>query len=141
MVASAVGYGVQHESLTAQAETTLSGIEQLIDEVQHSTNPYTILEIVPDNQAAEIGYLIPGEEPAISDYDENTGEARFQATIANYKSSDKVNYVIPADVYLVITMNATLTMSASTRSSTLRTLLRAPITANTVKALHSPRTL
>ncbi len=40
-----------------------------------------------------------GGQPAVqAKYDENTGEARFLATIRNYKSSDYVNYVIPADV-------------------------------------------
>ena len=31
-------------------------------------------------------------------YDENTGEARLQATVRNYQSTDRVNYVIPAEV-------------------------------------------
>ena len=33
-------------------------------------------------------------------YDENTGEARFQVTIRNYKSTAKDNYIIPADVMI-----------------------------------------
>ncbi len=33
-------------------------------------------------------------------YDENTGEARFQVTIRNYKSTTKDNYIIPADVMI-----------------------------------------
>ena len=43
-------------------------------------------------------YGLAGTDPVRARYDENTGEARFQATLRNYKSPDKTNYVIPADV-------------------------------------------
>ncbi len=41
-----------------------------------------------------------GGHPAVqAKYDENTGEARFLATVLNNKSDYSVNYVIPADVW------------------------------------------
>ena len=43
-------------------------------------------------------YNLGGLPSVRAKYDENTGEARFQATVRNYKSNDKTNYVIPADV-------------------------------------------
>ncbi len=33
-------------------------------------------------------------------YDENTGEARFQATIRNYQPANTPNYAIPAEIYV-----------------------------------------
>lgn len=56
-----------------QAEETLFGIESLIQEVQNRAKPYRILEIVPDAAAAEIGYYIPGYEPALSARESGTG--------------------------------------------------------------------
>lgn len=64
-------FAVQDAVLTASAEETLFGIETLVQQVQTREQPYTILEIVPDEAAAEIGYLLPGYEPAISQRQEN----------------------------------------------------------------------
>lgn len=61
--------GIQNSILTVNAADTLFGIERLRQEVQDrgEESPYTILELVPDEAAAEIGYYVPGYEPALSD--------------------------------------------------------------------------
>ena len=45
-------------------------------------------------------FALGGLQTVRARYDENTGEARFQATIRNYQSTDKVNYAIPAEVLI-----------------------------------------
>lgn len=45
-------------------------------------------------------YGLGGLASVRAKYDENTGEARLQATVRNYKSPDKTNYVIPAEVWV-----------------------------------------
>lgn len=59
--------------LPVHAEDTLFGIETLMQEVQKRETPYRILEIVPDERAAEIGYYIPGYEPILSERQAGTG--------------------------------------------------------------------
>lgn len=60
--------GIRNAILTVNAADTLFGIERLIQEVQDrgEDGSYTILEVVPDKAAAEIGYYVPGYEPALS---------------------------------------------------------------------------
>lgn len=65
--------GIQNSILTVNAADTLFGIERLIQEVQGRESSYTILEVVPDADAAEIGYYVPGYEPALSARQEGTG--------------------------------------------------------------------
>ncbi len=43
-------------------------------------------------------FSMAGVDAVRARYDENTGEARLQATVRNYQSTDRVNYVIPAEV-------------------------------------------
>ena len=57
-------------------------------------------------QASLQEYELGGLTAVRARYDENTGEARFQATIRNYKSTDKVNYAIPAEVAVPINVYA-----------------------------------
>lgn len=65
---------VINSKLEAEAADTFLGIQNLISEVsngyQESQDKYTILEIVPDRSASEIGYLFDGYEPALSVWDE-----------------------------------------------------------------------
>lgn len=60
--------GIQNSILKVNAADTLFGIERLIQKVQSrgEGGSYTILEVVPDAAAAEIGYYVPGYEPALS---------------------------------------------------------------------------
>lgn len=61
-------------SIDAQAADTLMGIERLRTRVKESGREYVILEIVPDINEAEIGYLVDGYEPILSEWDPETGE-------------------------------------------------------------------
>ncbi len=90
MVFSAVGYGVRRNSMVVQAEETLFGIETLIDTIRGSDREYTILELVPNGEAAEIGYLIGGNEPALSVRSELTGEwSSWQQELSQYTTVEE----------------------------------------------------
>ena len=58
--------------LEAEAAETFLGIEELRNEVAESGRTYTILEIVPDRNTAEIGFLSDGYEPVLSVWNEET---------------------------------------------------------------------
>ncbi len=66
---------VMNSAIEAEAADTFLGIQNLINEVsedyQENQGKYTILEIVPDREAAEIGYLFDGCEPKLSEWDED----------------------------------------------------------------------
>lgn len=70
-----VGIAVMNSAIEAEAADTFLGIQNLINEVsqdyQENQSKYTILEIVPDREAAEIGYLFDGCEPILSEWDED----------------------------------------------------------------------
>lgn len=68
-----VFFTVRNDALTVSAKETLPGIETLRKEVQDRNAPYRILEVVPDEEAAEIGYYIGGQEPALSQRQAGTG--------------------------------------------------------------------
>ena len=55
----------------AENADTLMGIEKLRNQFSEG-NEYTVLEIVPDIQEAEIGYLFDGYEPVLSEWDSKT---------------------------------------------------------------------
>ncbi|MBR1932031.1 MAG: DUF5057 domain-containing protein [Lachnospiraceae bacterium] len=76
LIATSVGYfGGRNKDFVVQAKDTLYGIENLKEEVRLTEGrTYTILELVPNESASEIGYLIPGYEPAISTRNKDTGE-------------------------------------------------------------------
>lgn len=94
--------GIQNSILTVNAADTLFGIERLRQEVQDrgEESPYTILELVPDEAAAEIGYYVPGYEPALSvrsadgsgkwsDWRKGLAELRTQAERTAYMNTLK----------------------------------------------------
>ncbi len=56
--------------IEAEAAETFLGIEELRNEVTKSGREYTILEIVPDRNGAEIGFLTDGYEPVLSTWNE-----------------------------------------------------------------------
>ncbi len=51
---------------------TLPGVEELRNEYIYSTKTYKILEVVPDQALAEVGFYLGGEEPFLPLYDEET---------------------------------------------------------------------
>lgn len=90
MVISAVTYGFQRSNMTVQAEETLYGIETLINEIRLGDREYTILELVPNQEAAEIGYLIDGNEPALSVRNELTGEwSGWKKELSKYTTAEE----------------------------------------------------
>ena len=95
LIASAVGYSLTHNKNTIVAEAastpTLYGIESLIQDLKSNGGTYTILEVVPNADAAEIGYLVSGSEPCISTRDADTGEwVSWQKTLGTKeKSADR----------------------------------------------------
>ncbi|MDE6663831.1 MAG: DUF5057 domain-containing protein [Lachnospiraceae bacterium] len=62
---------VFNNTQAAENADTLMGIEKLRNQFSEG-NEYTVLEIVPDIQAAEIGYLFDGYEPVLSEWDSET---------------------------------------------------------------------
>lgn len=71
-LAAVIGFrAISDAVLSVDAAETLFGIETLIQDVQRRETPYRILEVVPDVAAAEIGYYIPGYEPALSERNED----------------------------------------------------------------------
>ena len=54
------------------AADSLPGIVDIRNNIASSDTPYNILEIVPDKNSAEIGFLIGGEEPLYFDSTTNT---------------------------------------------------------------------
>lgn len=90
MVISAATYGFQRSNMTVQAEETLYGIETLISEIRLSDREYTILELVPNQESAEIGYLIDGNEPALSVRNELTGEwSGWKQELSKYTTTEE----------------------------------------------------
>lgn len=80
--------------LSVEAAETLYGIEKLIRQVQEREDPYRILEIVPDETAAEIGYLVPGYEPAVSTRNDDGTWTNWEAGLRNYEArEDRFAYV------------------------------------------------
>lgn len=69
LAVSLVVVSVLTRSIEAEAAETFFGIEKLRNQVAESEREYTILEIVPDRSAAEIGYLFGGFEPILSEWD------------------------------------------------------------------------
>ena len=69
-----VGTAVMQNAIEAKAADTFLGIQNLITEVageyQEKQSRYTVLEVVPDRTAAEIGYLFDGYEPVLSEWNE-----------------------------------------------------------------------
>lgn len=61
---------VLSRKIEAEAAETFLGIEELRNEVAESGRTYTILEIVPDRNGAEIGFLTDGYEPVLSTWNE-----------------------------------------------------------------------
>lgn len=51
-----------NSNLTIAADS-LPGIENIRNEMTDSNNPYRILEIVPDREVAQLGYMVDGQEP------------------------------------------------------------------------------
>ncbi len=81
---------ILHTVLPVRAEETLFGIETLIQEVQSRERPYRILELVPDERAAEIGYFIPGYEPVLSARQTGTGEwTNWEQGLKQYKTTEE----------------------------------------------------
>ena len=68
---------VLSRQIEAEAAETFLGIEELRNEVEESGRTYTILEIVPDRNAAEIGFLFDGYEPILSVW--NEGKQRWDS--------------------------------------------------------------
>ena len=68
-----IGTVVMQSAIEVEAADTFLGIQNLITEVsgeyQEKQSKYTILEVVPDRAAAEIGYLFDGYEPVLSEWD------------------------------------------------------------------------
>ena len=56
-------------SIEAEAAETFFGIEKLRNQIAESEREYTVLEIVPNRNASEIGYLFGGYEPILSAWD------------------------------------------------------------------------
>ena len=56
--------------MEVEAADTLLGIEKLRARYKASGSEFTILEIVPDRAAAEIGFLVDGYEPVLSEWNE-----------------------------------------------------------------------
>ena len=56
--------------LEVEAADTLLGIEKLRARYKASGSEFTILEVVPDRAAAEIGFLVDGYEPVLSEWNE-----------------------------------------------------------------------
>jgi len=69
LAVSLIAVSVLTRSIEAEAAETFFGIEKLRNQVAESEREYTILEIVPDRSAAEIGYLFDGYEPILSEWD------------------------------------------------------------------------
>lgn len=69
MTAVLIFNAVTSIKLEVEAANTFLGIQNLITEVAGSSKNYTVLEIVPDRSASEIGYLFDGYEPALSQWD------------------------------------------------------------------------
>ena len=74
-----IGTAVMQSAIEVKAADTFLGIQNLITEVsgeyQEKQSRYTILEVVPDRAAAEIGYLFDGYEPVLSEW--NAREKRW----------------------------------------------------------------
>lgn len=68
-VSSIVCFWKQDTMVVEAAEDSLPGIVQLRKEIMQTSGTYTILEIVPDLQAAEIGFYVGLAEPFPSLYD------------------------------------------------------------------------
>ena len=68
--AAVVMTAVLSDVMEAEAADTLLGIEKLRSRYKESGNEFVILEVVPDRAAAEIGYLVGGYEPILSEWDE-----------------------------------------------------------------------
>lgn len=69
LAVSLIVVSVLTRAIEAEAAETFFGIEKLRNQVAESDREYTILEIVPDRSAAEIGYLFGGFEPILSEWD------------------------------------------------------------------------
>ncbi|MCM1144477.1 MAG: DUF5057 domain-containing protein [Blautia sp.] len=74
LAASVVITSIYNRSEAAENKETLMGIEKLRNNFSSEEKAYTILEIVPDRSAAEIGYFFEGYEPALSDWDADKQE-------------------------------------------------------------------
>lgn len=65
---------VLNSKIEAEAADTFLGIQNLIAETsqkfESTKKKYTILEIVPDRSASQIGYLFDGYEPVLSEWDD-----------------------------------------------------------------------
>ena len=77
--AAVVTASVLSRPIASQAADTLIGIEKLRTNVKASGEDYVILEVVPDHDAAQIGFFFDGYEPVIGEwtepvYDDTTGE-------------------------------------------------------------------
>ncbi len=82
-----VSYADHKLSLTAADKTKELGSDE---------NPYTVLEIVPDANMAQFGYLVGGQEPidiaALSANPEDL--ARYKSTLSNYLDVTEVNEAV-----------------------------------------------
>ncbi|MCM1088524.1 MAG: hypothetical protein NC419_10225, partial [Muribaculaceae bacterium] len=74
LAASVVITSIYNRSEAAEDADTLMGIEKLRNMFPSDEDSYTILEIVPNRDAAEIGYLFEGYEPALSEWDDEKKE-------------------------------------------------------------------
>lgn len=70
-----IGAVLFNSNLTIAADS-LPGIESIRNEITADTNAYRILEIVPNAEASEFGFLVGGQEPlnATDLYNSTTGE-------------------------------------------------------------------
>ena len=87
--AAIVVTSVWHDSIEAQAADTLLGIEKLRDQVQLRGKDYTILEIVPDKSAAEIGFWVDGYEPILGTWDKEGNWLSWKDRLVSYLTPEE----------------------------------------------------
>ena len=80
---------IWNDSIKVQAADTLLGIEKLRNQVQLSGKEYTILEIVPDKSAAEIGFWVDGYEPILGTWDEKGNWLSWKDQLVNYLTTEE----------------------------------------------------
>ena len=85
--------GVLSGPIDAQAADTLLGIEKLRSDVKDNGRQYVVLEIVPDHNTAEIGFLFQDYEPIlggmVQDDDGNWHWANWKTILGTYTTEDE----------------------------------------------------
>lgn len=79
-------YATRLKPFFASAKDTFAGVETVVDSKINSSQPYRILEIIPDGASSEIGYLVDGAEPQYT-------QTRFDEYLTSLREAGDTTFV------------------------------------------------